>query len=155
MNADDDSVVYFQVLCKAFGRGRPKLVHPDEAYNDLLVRSPLSFLIQWYELKGRDGDGDAAPTLHLGSLGDPIWIAYNVLLHADKLESVTHYTCSTASSAHPCCNAWSAPRTAVPQMPLLDKQCPVLWICRGLLLQGWTTLQIKSPLTFNDNTCFL
>ena len=143
VNADGDGDIYFQILNTAHGRGRPKLVDAEEDYNELLMRSPLAFLVQMYELRGRGSDEDDIPSIHVHCMGDPCWVAYNHVLTADKLESVVHYTDTTASGDFPCCNLWSAPTAATPRMALTDKTCPVLWVCRALLNSGWTILQLS------------
>ena len=141
-------MLYFQVLSKAHNRGRPKLVDPQADYNDIILRHPLSFLVQWYELRAglANADDEHEPTLHVHCMGDPEWVGYNVLLTSEKLESVTHYRETTPSLVHPTCITWSSPVQAVPRMALMDKSCPVLWVCRALLGQGWKLIQLSISL---------
>ena len=137
---DSDSRVYFQVVSKAFGSNRPKLVNCPDEDHVICKNAPLALLCQFYRVWRSDSDGeqDVYPD------GRPQWVYHSSLVpQGTKYESVLQYHSITSSDFKNCLE-WSQPRPALPTMSPLDDKCPTLWIVRALLVDGWTFSHLLS-----------
>lgn len=134
-SSDDASCkpVLFQILAKASGSSRPKLLDCSSVEYEITRRAPLAFLVQYFQV-WTDADGE----FDVFAYGSPQWIYHHSLLpQGVPLDAVTLYKDVTISEFSKCVT-WKGGEPCIPTMPLTDDRCPTIWLIRNLLTLGWT-----------------
>jgi hypothetical protein len=127
-----DEIVYFNVIDRHGKRSRLVLVPTFDSKDEVTLRAPLAFLVQYFGVWRSDpGRG---VTVFADS--DPQWLPYTEIGSFHNVQA-TLLTWQCRASDTDCCIDLFGAAPARPTVPLEDAACPSLTICSALVERGW------------------